>query len=34
MNNAEFCHAHTRVRIEGARATGLKVYDDREGRAS
>ena len=29
MNNAEFCHAHVRVRIEGARAAGLKVYDDR-----
>ena len=30
MNNAEFCHAHARVRIEGARATRLKVYDDRD----
>jgi hypothetical protein len=33
MNNAEFCHAHARVRIEGARGARLKVYDDREGRA-
>jgi hypothetical protein len=30
MNNSEFCHAQTRVRIEGARGAGLKVYDDRE----
>jgi hypothetical protein len=29
MNNAEVCHAHARVRIEGARGAGLKVYDDR-----
>jgi hypothetical protein len=29
MNPAEFCHAHARVRIEGARAAGLKVYNDR-----
>jgi hypothetical protein len=30
MNNSEFGHAHAWVRIEGARAAGLKVYDDRE----
>jgi hypothetical protein len=30
MSNAEFCHAHTRVRIEGTRAAGFKVYDDRD----
>ena len=30
MNDGEFCHAHARVRIEGARAAGLKVYDDCE----
>jgi len=29
MSNGELCHAHARVRIEGARAAGLKVYDDR-----
>jgi hypothetical protein len=34
MNNAEFCHAHARVRIVGARRAGLKVYDDREVSAS
>jgi hypothetical protein len=30
MSNGECCHSHARVRIEGARAAGLKVYDDRE----
>jgi len=34
INNAEFCHSHARVRIAGARAAGLKVYDDREVSAS
>jgi hypothetical protein len=34
MSNAEFRHAHARVRIEGARGAGLKVYDDREVSAS
>jgi hypothetical protein len=28
------CHAHVRVRIEGARAAELKVYDDRNVDAS
>jgi hypothetical protein len=32
MNNAEFCHAHARMRIEGA--PGLKVYDGRKVGAS
>jgi len=30
MSNGEFRHAHARERIEGARAAGLTVYDDRE----
>jgi hypothetical protein len=34
MNNAELCHAHARVRLARDRAAALKVYDDREGRAS
>jgi hypothetical protein len=34
MSNSEFCHAHARVRIARDRAAGLKVYDDREVRAS
>ena len=34
MSNAEFCHAHARVKVERNREAGLKVYDDREVRAS
>jgi hypothetical protein len=34
MSNAEFCHAHARMRTEGAHAARLKVYDDREVGAS
>jgi hypothetical protein len=30
MDNAEFCNAHARARIEGDRGAGLRVYDDRE----
>ena len=30
MNNAEFRHAHARVRIEGVLCLGHKVYDNRE----
>jgi len=28
--NSEFCAGHGRMRVERARAAGLKVYDDRE----
>jgi hypothetical protein len=34
MSNAEFCLAHAWVKIACAHAAGLKVYDDREVRAS
>jgi hypothetical protein len=34
LSNSELCHAHARVRIPRDRAAGLKVYDDREVRAS
>ena len=34
MSNAEFCHAHARVKVERNRDAGLKVYDDREVRAT
>jgi hypothetical protein len=34
MSNAEFCHAHARVKVERNREAGLKVYDDREVRAT
>jgi hypothetical protein len=34
MNNAEFCHAHSRARIASAGPAALKVYDDREVGAS
>jgi hypothetical protein len=34
MSNSELCHAHARVRIARGRAARLKVYDDREVRAS
>jgi hypothetical protein len=34
MSNAEFCHAHARAKLSRDRAGGLKVYDDREVRAS
>jgi hypothetical protein len=30
ISNAEFCHAHVRVRVALDRATGLKVYDNRD----
>ncbi len=30
IDDAEFCLAHSRSRIERDRAAGLKVYDDRE----
>jgi hypothetical protein len=33
ISNAEFCHAHARVKVEPNREVGLKVYDDREVRA-
>jgi hypothetical protein len=29
IDNAEFCNAHARMRIERDRAAGLRVYDDR-----
>jgi hypothetical protein len=29
MDNAEFCDAHAKVRIERDRSAGLRVYDDR-----
>jgi hypothetical protein len=29
ISNAEFCHAHARVKIAHDRAAGLKVFDDR-----
>jgi hypothetical protein len=28
ITNAEFCHAHARVKIAHDRAAGLKVFDD------
>jgi hypothetical protein len=34
MSNSEFCHAHARVRVSRDQAAGLKVYNDREVRAS
>ena len=34
ISHLVLCHAHARGRIEGARASGLKVYDDREVGAS
>jgi hypothetical protein len=34
MSNSEFCHAHARVKLLRDRAEGLRVYDDREFRAS
>jgi hypothetical protein len=34
MSNSEFCHGHARVRVPRDQAAGLKVYDDREVRAS
>jgi hypothetical protein len=34
ISNSEVCHAHARVRVARDRAAGLKVYDDREVRAS
>ena len=30
ISHPVLCHKHARVRIEGARTAGLKVYDDRE----
>jgi hypothetical protein len=30
LSNAEFCHAHVRIKVARDRAAGLKVYDDRE----
>ncbi len=30
FSNSDFCLAHGRVRIARARASGLKIYDDRE----
>jgi hypothetical protein len=30
ISHPVLCHSHARVRIEGARGAGLKVYDDRE----
>jgi len=34
IRNWELCHAHARVKLARDRAAGLKVYDDREIRAS
>ncbi len=30
LDNAEFCLAHGRSRVERDRATGIRVYDNRE----
>ena len=34
ISHPVLCHAHVRVRIDGARAAGLKVYDNRKVGAS
>jgi hypothetical protein len=34
ISHPVLCHVHARVRIEGARTAGLKVYDGREVSAS
>jgi hypothetical protein len=34
IGHAVLCHGHGRERLARDRAAGLKIYDDREGRAS